>query len=311
MSVALIDGTYQINRAVYSDGDLIDGMGNWSGPAYKFLQMLFNFKNLGDLVIVFDHKHSQFRKKIYPEYKKRSEESDPEKAKRKEIVTEAIKHTERILYQVLPNMGIPIVKMPEQEGDDVLYHLSRIYQDNGHKVYVLSDDGDFFQFVQHGINIFQPMKEKHINSHNFEEEIGFKPEFSVLWKAMVGDSSDNIDGVRGVGDKTATKIVNELESPDIMALREWAKNGDKKIHKKVLDGLPIIKRNLLLIDISQVPLSREEVKNHLNHNLEKVKIDPQRTLEIFKTYKFKTLGGWLSYLNQVRGAESVKSRLSV
>jgi len=314
-SISIIDGTYTICRAVYSGGKMIDPTGNESGPCFKFLRMLWNYKDLGLPIIVFDDERSDFRKQIFPGYKERKESEDPEEIEAKQRARNSIDHTEMLLIKMLRFMGIPTVKMAGQEGDDLLYHIGLHYKEQGENVYCISDDGDFGQLVQYGINIYQPMKDEHINEKNFKEIHGFDPKYFCLWKACVGDDSDCINGVMGIGKKRAKELMAEMEtlklSPTAIALREMCKNttSKSKFYKKVVEQFSIVKRNLLLMDISQAPLKREDVVNALQHSMSYTSYDPMRLMQYFKAYNFNQLGNWLSHTHLNKG-QDVRHRFS-
>lgn len=305
MNIAVIDGTYQICRAVYSGGELTDRLGNSTGPCFKFLRMLYNFKDIGTPIIVFDDARSDFRKQNFPGYKEKKESDDPEQKEARDTAKESIQYTELLLWKMLRYMGVPAVKMSGQEGDDLLYHIALHYKSFGDTVYCISDDADFGQLVHHDVNIYKPMKDEYLTPLNFKEGYGFHPKYFILWKALIGDSSDCIDGVKGIGKKRSTNLMMEMEEknlePEPLVLREMCKDKKQKFYQKIIEQFAIIKRNLLIMDIAQAPLTREEVVNALEASIAGTSYDAVKTMNYFKAFNFKQLGGWLQYVQSCQG----------
>ncbi|MGH9420921.1 MAG: 5'-3' exonuclease H3TH domain-containing protein, partial [Thermoanaerobaculia bacterium] len=111
---------------------------------------------------------------------------------------------------------IPILTLPGYEADDVIGTLVAKSVDAGVNVVVVSGDKDFQQLVKHGVWLLNPgrggpanVEEHWVGMENAEERLGISPEFVTDYLALVGDSSDNVPGVRGIGDKTATELVKQ------------------------------------------------------------------------------------------------------
>lgn len=296
----ILDGTYSIHRAVHSQGKhLKSASGLPTAGIYIFLKMLWNFKDLGEPVVAFDwiNARSPFRKNIHPEYKKRDEPKDELEKKAREETRRNLTFTYNTLRHLLPKMGIPVVVMENQEGDDVIYRLCEGISEQGNNIWVASDDKDYIQFLTlDNVKVYQPMKDKRWNRDKFLEEFGFDCKHFTLYKSIIGDSSDNILGIKGIGEKTAMKIIKEMENPSIQSLYEYANSGNKAVHKKLKDGIPLVKRNLMLIDLNNIPLTKEDVINNYNESLRSISIDVQYVVSKFKELDFKSFGNWLSYL---------------
>lgn len=301
MRKVVIDGTYQMHRAMYSaGGGLKTANGRPSAGSFIFLKMLWNFKERGDLIVVFDYPgaRSEFRKSIYPEYKLRSRPQTDEEIQKKKEHYYHLNFTFNTLREILPMMGVPTVVVEDQEGDDVVYKLVDEMRSKltDTEYEVVSDDKDYLQFLNLDCNVYQPMKEKFWTKEKFEEEFQFPTSHFCLFKSIIGDGSDNIPGVKGMGEKTTAKVMKELKEPTILELFSWANSGNKSGHKKIRESFGLIKRNLLLIDISHEPLSKEVVFQEYKRSLECVNIDPRGVMEKFKSLEFRSLGMWLSYL---------------
>ena len=140
------------------------------------------------------------------------------------------------------------------------------------KKIIISNDQDFLQLVQKDTYVFLPSSNKLIGRKNVEQFLGVPVEKYLLWKAMVGDSSDNIKGVQGVGSKTATKIIND----------------DNGIIKK--EWLPIIERNVELMNIGLVLTTENIVDIKKQYGMEKVKeLNLAKVKGIMAKYEFNSL----------------------
>lgn len=251
----LIDGNYNLIRNIYKIGkDLSTSNGIPTGGVYGFLRTLVKVQRLGSAVVVFDAGHSNHRKELYPDYKKKDKpfERTEEDIKMQEVREFSFEQIELLL----PKLGIPTFKMEGEEADDVIYMLAKNLSSQGYEVNVVSDDEDYMQFLTlPKVNVYKAMKDDYWDIEKFKEEYGFDPKFFTLYKSMLGDSSDNIPGAKGIGPVAAKKIINEVNSLSYKDLLKWAKAGDKSIHKKLLDNFPIIKRNMLLVDLNNIPNS--------------------------------------------------------
>ena len=305
MATAVIDGHYLLHRSLYSPGaDLVTTNGLPSGPTYVFLKVLWNFKDIGKPVVVFDSPgaRSAFRREIYPEYKVRAPAKTEEERLQKEENQILLVYTLRTLMNLLPKMGIPVVVVPGAEGDDVIYRLASHFSKSGEDVWAVSDDNDYLQFVNlPNTRVYQPMKDKRWDKAVFLEEHGFDSSFFIMYKALIGDGSDNIKGIHGIGEVTAGKIMKSLPSPDLMSLWDWANSGEKAMHKKVKEGFKdVLKRNMRLMDLQQMTLPDEQVMACYQEALNKISIDVQYVLEQFRKYEFHSFSYWTTWLMQQR-----------
>src|SRR5688572_26131106 len=152
---------------------------------------------------------SSFRKEVYPEYKATREKLN------EELQADFDRGLDRIA-QLLSAYRVPIIAVNGYEADDVIGTLARQGVDQGYQVVVVSGDKDFQQLVRPGLWLLNPgrggpaqVEEHWVGMHNANERLGVVPERVVDYLALVGDSSDNVPGVPGIGDKTARDLVNE------------------------------------------------------------------------------------------------------
>jgi DNA polymerase-1 len=295
MKHIIIDGNYQVNRAIYADigMKMSNSQGQYTGGIYILLRILWQIKekmNDGKLTVVFDHGHSAYRKSIYPEYKLRGPVTE---ADRDIQLEEAFDFTYAVLKKLLPRMGIPTFSIPGEEADDVIYRLAEQLEG----VTVGTDDSDYLQFITIGSRVYRPMKDILIDKHNFVEVMGFKPEYFTLYKAMQGDGSDNISGIKGIGEATAKKIILAITEPTIEKILEHCVNNSKFAWAtKIIENKHILERNMKLIDLREIPLTKETVFEAYQRSLNEAVPNLEYVHGKFKALEIKTLGTWLHYV---------------
>ncbi len=154
------------------------------------------------LVFALDSKEAPIRKEIDPNYKA-NRPSPPE-----DLVKQL-----PVAIELIEKMGFPKVEIPRYEADDVIASLVDCAKAQGIKAVVVSHDKDLYQLIDDDrVVLYDPMKRIEINEEKCREKFGVPPEQIVDYLALVGDTSDNIPGVRGIGPKGATKLLSEFGS---------------------------------------------------------------------------------------------------
>lgn len=203
--ILLIDGHSILNRAFYGMPDLTNSQGQHTGAVYGFLNIMFRILDEEKpqyLAVAFDLHAPTFRHKMYQEYK----------GTRKAMPQE-LREQVPVMKEVLQAMGIPVVSMEGYEADDLLGTLGRQGEEKGMDVTILSGDRDLLQLATDHILIRIPKTTKGqtvIENYHTQEVIDkyqLTPSQIIDLKALMGDSADNIPGIPGVGEKTATKIL--------------------------------------------------------------------------------------------------------
>jgi DNA polymerase-1 len=173
---------------------------------------------------------------VYPEYKATREKLN------EELQADFDRGLDRIA-QLLSAYRVPIIAVNGYEADDVIGTLARQAVDQGFQVVVVSGDKDFQQLVRPGLWLLNPgrggpaqVEEHWVGMHNANERLGVVPERVVDYLALVGDSSDNVPGVPGIGDKTARDLVNEYG--DLEAILKAAPDVKGKRPREALLGHP-------------------------------------------------------------------------
>ena len=205
MNFMIIDGNSIVNRAFYGVRELNAPDGTPTNAVYGFLailQHLVEELKPDALCVAFDRKEPTFRHRSFDFYK----------AQRKPMPEELAVQMP-LLKEVLDAMGISRLELAGYEADDILGTLSRIAEEQGDHCFIVTGDKDSLQLVSDGTtvcNVKSRMGQTETimyTPERFREEYGFEPALMVDLKALMGDSSDNIPGVAGIGEKTAMDLV--------------------------------------------------------------------------------------------------------
>lgn len=217
----LLDGSGYIYRAFYGIRDLATAGGMPTNAVFGFTKMLLSLlqENAPEyLAVVFDRPREEtFRRNIYPQYK----------ANRDAIPEDLIPQLPYI-KRVLEALNIPALEAFGFEADDVIATLARRYAAEGIEVTVVTGDKDLMQIVGEGISLLDTMKDKRSGPREVIERFGVPPERVADVLGLAGDTSDNIPGVPGIGEKTAADLVQRFGS--LEGVLEWKSlvNGKKR-----------------------------------------------------------------------------------
>ncbi len=201
----LIDGHSILNRAFFGLPDLTNSEGLHTNAVYGFLNMLFRMIDEEQpqyLTVAFDVHAPTFRHKMYDAYKGTRKPMDP-----------SLREQVPLMKEVLGTMGIPVVSKEGYEADDVIGTLAAKAEKKGLDVTVFSGDRDLLQLATDRVQIRIPKTKggKTTIENYFAEDVleayQLQPKQIIDLKGLMGDSSDNIPGLPGVGEKTATKIL--------------------------------------------------------------------------------------------------------
>lgn len=244
----VVDGNSLINRAFYGVKGLTTHDGRNTNATYGFINMLH--KALCDIkpdfaAIAFDVKTSTFR----------HEKCDFYKANRKGMPEELHEQLEDT-HLAGKYLGFSVVTCPGFEADDILGTLSTL-ADKGIQVYIMTGDRDSYQLVRDNVNIlYVSTKETVIIGENeINEKYGLSPRQLIELKALMGDSSDNIPGVKGVGEKTALDLIQRFESLDGVYQNLETASLSPSLLKKLEDGKEMAYISRFLAEITlQAPI---------------------------------------------------------
>ena len=230
MKILLIDGHSMLNRAFYGLPDLTNSEGLHTGAVYGFLNIML--KTIEEeapdhLAVAFDVHAPTFRHERYKDYK----------GTRKPMPQELVQQVP-LIQQMLAAMGVTIVTLPGFEADDILGTLARRCEKEGMDVTILSGDRDLLQLATEKTKIRMPKTARGTTSvedyyaADVLARYQVTPPQVIELKAFMGDSSDNIPGLPGVGEKTATKLVAEFGS-----IENAYKNLEQVKPKKAMEAL--------------------------------------------------------------------------
>lgn len=209
----VIDGNSIINRAFYGimgSSMLMTADGKYTNAVYGFLAIMFKIMDElkpDYIAIAFDLKAPTKRHKLYKEYKGTRKGMPDELAEQMPI-----------LKEILKEMNITIIEKETYEADDILGTLATMASKQDIQTTILSGDRDIFQLINNKINVKIPHKKdgktetEDFNEEKIKEIYELKPEKLIEVKGLMGDKSDNIPGVPGVGEKTAIKLIKEYET---------------------------------------------------------------------------------------------------
>jgi DNA polymerase-1 len=202
--IYLIDGSGYIFRAFYAVAPLSTKEGFPTNALYGFTRMLGKLLKLSDsvhVVMIFDAGKKTFRNDLYEAYKANRAECPPELVPQMPVFRE--------LSSVL---GLPVLELPGFEADDIIGTLSKRFSELGHPVCIITGDKDICQLVNDNVSIWDTMKDKKFGAEGVIEKFGVPPSQVVDVLSLMGDTSDNIPGLSGVGPKTATQLVQQYGS---------------------------------------------------------------------------------------------------
>jgi len=274
----LIDGNALLYRSFYALPPLTTGEGIPTGGVYGFTRILLKLlreEKPDYLACAFDKGKKTFRHRRWEEYKATRPKTPP-----------ALSQQIPLTKDILAGFNVPVFEEEEYEADDLLATLAKEGEKTGLKVEVFTGDKDILQIVSPSISIIRFKKgisQKEIfDTRKVKEEYGVFPEQIADYLALVGDVSDNIPGVPGIGPTGAAKLIQKFGNLDgILA------NLDKlppKLSQRIRENLDQIKLSKRLATvITEIPLE---------FNLEELRVkapDKKKLLDIFKKLEFKEL----------------------
>ncbi|MBK1809066.1 DNA polymerase I [Clostridium sp. YIM B02505] len=262
----ILDGNSLLNRAFYAIPLLSTNEGIYTNAVYGFTNMLIKMKEdfkPDYIVSTFDRKAPTFRHVEYQDYKAGRKKMPPELAAQFPIVKE-----------MLNLFSISIYEMDGYEADDLIGSLAKFAEENGIEVYIVTGDKDALQLASDNINVVITKKgitEREIYTRaRMVEEMGVTPTQFIDVKGLMGDPSDNIPGVPGIGEKTAFKLIQTYGSVESV-LEHVEEISGKKIKENLIQysEQAIFSKRLATIN-TEVPIEfdLDEIKSNENYDNE-------------------------------------------
>lgn len=275
----LIDGSSYLYRAYMVMQDLATSDGTHTGAIFGVMNMIRRLLDEADpdhLVMVFDAPGKTFRHDLYPDYK----------ANRPPMPDE-LREQIQPLHEIIEAMGIPLIRVPDVEADDVIGTLATQAARNGQPVLISTGDKDMAQLVDEHIELVNTMTDTRLDHQGVIEKFGVRPDQIIDFLALTGDKSDNIPGVHKCGPKTAAKWLAQYQTLEAV-LEHQHEIGGKigEYLREAAEQLPLSKdlvtiRCDLALNLDEADLTRTEADN-------------DRLRDLFETYE---LNSWLRRLD--------------
>ncbi|MCK5807476.1 hypothetical protein KAH37_00675 [bacterium] len=198
----IIDVSSYIFRAYHAVPPFVAADGRQVNAIYgfiaSFLKLTHRFKEC-DIVAALDSGRNTFRKKEYPKYKANRKEIDPE-----------LREQFPLIEPMLTALDVPSIRKPGFEADDIIASLCKEHSDR--KIVIVSTDKDLMQLANDKVTLYDTFKNRILGPAEVKEKLGVEPQQVKELLALMGDASDNIPGLPGIGIKTAAKLLNAYDN---------------------------------------------------------------------------------------------------
>ena len=287
--LVLVDGSSYLFRAYHALPPLTNSKGFPTGAIYGVINMikkLLEDEAATNFIVVFDAPGKTFRTDLYKEYK----------ATRPPMPDDLKPQIEPI-HEIIKAMGLPLVMVSNVEADDVIGTLSKKASNKNLPVVVSTGDKDMAQLVNKNITLINTMNHQRLDRDGVKKKFGVYPEQIIDYLALIGDKSDNVPGIPGVGAKTATKWLNEYNTLEKIIEKSNLITG--KIGEK------------LRANIDQLPLSKKlvTIDQDLDIKLNDYKSIPQNKASLLSLFKELELNTFYSQLSDE--SEPIKSSMQI
>ncbi|WP_299731668.1 DNA polymerase I [uncultured Endozoicomonas sp.] len=279
----LVDGSSYLYRAFHASerANLRTKDGRPTGAIRVMTNMLRSLMRQyqdSHVAVIFDAKGKNFRHEMYSEYK----------ATRKPMPDDLRSQIEPI-HQIVRSLGLPLLMIDGVEADDVIGTLARQATENKVDTIISTGDKDIAQLVTEHVSLIDTMNDVFTDERGVESKFGIPAHLIIDYLALMGDSSDNIPGMPGVGQKTAIALLNGIGSIDEIAERlddvaALGFRGSKNFAEKFIEhkDIVLLSRELATIKTDvELPLSIDD--------LIMAPMDKEALLSLFQEYEFKTL----------------------
>ena len=246
----LVDGSGYIFRAYHalppltrkSDGLQVNAVLGFCNMLWKLLAEMKTDKPT-HLAVVFDKSEKTFRSELYPEYKAHRPDAPEDLIPQFPLIREAVHAFE-----------IPCLEQAGFEADDLIATYARLACEAKATTTIVSSDKDLMQLVGNGVTMYDTMKDKRIGAAEVIEKFGVGPDKVIEVQALIGDSSDNVPGVPGIGVKTAAQLIGEYGDLETLLKRAGEIKQDKR-RQSLIDNAEIARISKRLVTLDRnVPL---------------------------------------------------------
>ncbi len=246
----LVDGSGYIFRAYHalppltrkSDGLQVNAVLGFCNMLWKLLAEMKDDKPT-HLAVVFDKSEKTFRTDFYPDYKAHRPDAPEDLIPQFPLIREAVHAFE-----------IPCLEQAGYEADDLIATYARLASEAKATTTIVSSDKDLMQLVGNGVTMYDTMKDKRIGAAEVMEKFGVGPDKVIEVQALIGDSSDNVPGVAGIGVKTAAQLIGEYGDLETLLKRAGEIKQDKR-RQSLIDNAEIARISKRLVTLDRnVPL---------------------------------------------------------
>ena len=299
--ILMIDGlnlffrNFAMMNMVNPEGIHVGGLGGF----FRSLGAEIRRVNPTQVYVIFDGAgSSNSRKNLLPEYKSGRDLQritnwdafdnleDEHDAKVDQIVR---------IIQYLKTLPVKTLSIPKVEADDVIAYLSGIIpQDPKDKVFIVSSDKDFLQLINQNVIVYRPMEKEFYTEETVVEKFKMSPTNFIIYKTLMGDNSDKVAGVKGLGPKKLYKLFPELSERDLTLDDIYniceSKFKENVIYARIIQNIDALERNYKIMDLSN-PMLDENDKNYLYNIVESKELNflPEQFIAMYNEDKLGSM----------------------
>jgi DNA polymerase I len=250
--VFLVDGSGYIFRAYHalppltrkSDGLQVNAVLGFCNMLWKLLAEMKPGEKPTHLAVVFDKSEKTFRTEMYKDYKAHRPDPPDDLIPQFPLIRDAVRAFE-----------IPCLEQAGYEADDLIATYARLASEAKATTTIVSSDKDLMQLVGNGVAMYDTMKDRRIGATEVMEKFGVPPDKVIEVQALIGDSSDNVPGVPGIGVKTAAQLIGEYGDLETLLKRANEIKQDKR-RQTLIDNAELARMSKRLVTLDQnVPLA--------------------------------------------------------
>lgn len=277
-TIYAVDAHALLHRSYHALPSLTTSSGEEVGALYgfsKFILRLLRDKKPEYIAVCFDSPAKTFRHDIYKEYKANREKTD-----------DALVMQLKAAHDIIKGLGLEVLALKGFEADDLIACVARIAGENNLNAILVTSDKDSYQLVNSNVSVWSGSEKDPLRQEKYVvDRYGVLPSQMVDYQAIVGDSADNIPGVKGVGPKTAAMLLNKFNS--LEGIYEALDKGDSiftaSLAKKMREGKEdaFIARKLTQLNSSCENINLNSLKAHV--------ADEDALMALFKRFEFKDL----------------------
>ena len=276
----LVDGSSYLFRAFHALPPLVNSKGQPTGAVKGVINMvraLIKSHGHGNIAIVFDAKGKTFRNDLFKEYKAN-----------RPPMPDDLRSQIKPIHQIIIAMGLPLLIIDNVEADDVIGTLSHKASSDNIETLISTGDKDLAQLVNANVTLLNTMSNEVLDVAGVVSKFGVEPNQIIDYLALMGDKSDNIPGVPGVGPKTAVKWLEDYGSMEGIIENSLAING--KVGERLRDNIDLLR---LSYELATIKLDVE--LNVSIHDLTRKEENKNALYDLFAELEFKT---WIKEIEE-------------